>query len=132
MKGRADDLGFTLIEMLVTIAVIAVGLVPIVEMQGRIARFHAKQIEMAERLTAERTALALLRDMNPTINPKGTATIGVASSMTWQATPISAPIRSLRFLGGQGQFYIVLYRLDVSIDHPKHQFSVERIGWQRM
>jgi prepilin-type N-terminal cleavage/methylation domain-containing protein len=130
MVRRSDSRGFSLAEMLVAIAIAAVGLIPIMEMESRTAKLHATQIEAAERLTAERTAIALVRDINPAMTPEGTSPIGLISSMKWHATPISRPKRALRFLGGPGEFDITLFRLDVAIDHPKHQFSVDRIGWR--
>jgi prepilin-type N-terminal cleavage/methylation domain-containing protein len=130
VKWLGDERGFTVVEMLVAMAIVAITFIPIVGLTTNTTRLHIRQNLMIDRQMAQASALTLLRGVNPTEEPNGTRDLGGTTRLEWRATMLSAPRRSLRFLGGEGDFVITLYRLDAKLSMPDDRFSIERIGWQ--
>ncbi len=130
MPSRPASNGFSLLEMLVAIGVLAICLMPILELQITLDRRHAERQLALDRLTAQRSALALLRGINPSLEPVGIRTLAPATTLRWQAVPLSTPRRALHFLGGEAYHDITLYRIVATLTRPDHRFAVEAIGWQ--
>ena len=128
--------GFTLIELLVTLAVIGAALSPVILLQIEANARHRRQTEQVDRLTATRNALALLRTLNPWATPVGTAEAGPGLTLMWTARAISAPRRSLRWLGGEGAFDVALYHVEARLvrtdGREAGRFSVEQVGWRKL
>jgi Tfp pilus assembly protein PilV len=134
MKRRAGQFGFSTIEALAALAIVAVALVPLLDLQTQITRAHAQQRTIRAEADARRNALALLRDVNPTAAPEGLRQIGDGLTMRWRATPLTASVRTTRGGQGDGDFDVRLYRLDVDVRGPRIEtaFQVEQLGWRQV
>lgn len=136
--GRAPDrrtAGFSVIEALVGVAIVGVALVPLVEMQSQVARHYQRLAIQEEQLSAQRNALALLGDINIMAEPRGRRSLDEGRLLRWTATPLTPETRSLRFLGGEGEFDVALFRVQAEIrdtGRPPVRFAIEQMGWRRV
>ena len=123
--------GFTLIELLVCVAILAAVLIPIIEATSAGLRRHERQDSAIESLRAQHAALVVARRINPMAEPVGRRELTRDSFMTWQAMRLSRPVRSLRFLGGEGAFRVALFQVEVATFSARAQrrFTVMAVGW---
>ncbi len=132
---RSRQSGFSLIETLVAIGIVAIALVPIMSLEIQLQRGFVEQRTRLAELQTQRNALALLRDFNFTETPSGRLPLGAGQTLTWRATALSQPIRSTRFPLGEGDFEVVLWRVEAEVIGPGEQsvrFNVEKLGWRRL
>ena len=129
---RGAQSGFSAIEALVALAIIAVALVPLTDLQTQIVRGHSRQREIREQAAMQQNALAVLRDINLMAAPDGARLIGENLTLRWRATPLSRVVRSTRAGEGDGDFNVRLYRVAVEVSGPRSaaSFSVDQVGWQ--
>ncbi|PTQ11429.1 hypothetical protein CLG96_08235 [Sphingomonas oleivorans] len=132
--GAVPDRGFTVIELLVAVVIMAMVLIPVARMQADLSRRHARQAVLLDRFTAMHNALALLRGLNPLAEPSGRRLLAPGLLLQWRATRVSEVRRSLRFLGGEGDFDVALFRIDAQILRSSGgmpmRFAIERLGWR--
>lgn len=128
---RDRQRGLTLTEVLVAVALIAVAMLPLLELQSRLAN-SAVRLEMAsEALTARRSASAFLALLNPMATPEGEERLGGAV-LSWTVTPLTAQT-STTTVGGEGGRHLVrLYRINAVIRFPDgrvERFTQTQMGW---
>lgn len=127
--------GFSVVEALIGVAVVGVAFIPLVEMQSQITRQYQRQAMLEDRLLAQRNALALLADVNVMAEPTGRRSLTDGRVLRWSTTPLTAESRSLRFLGGEGDFEVALFEVHAEIRDPRQspmRFSIEQLGWRRV
>ena len=132
---RSRQSGFSLIETLVAVGIVAIALVPIMSLEIQLQRGFVEQRARLSELQTQRNALALLRDFNFTETPSCRLPLGVGQTLTWRATALSQPIRATRFPRGEGEFEVVLWRVEAEVVGPGEQrvrFNVEKLGWRRL
>lgn len=135
MSARAKA-GFSVLEALAAVAIVALALLPIMTIEAQIARQqNERRIEHAA-MIAQQNALAILRDMNASQSPQGVADLGDGNFMRWSGAPLSQPRRSVQPGNGEGSFEVVLWRLEVEIFDGTQtriaRFSVDKLGWRRL
>lgn len=121
--------GFTVVELLVAVAVLAAVLIPIMEATGAVTRRHVRQGETMQMLERQRSAITILRTVNPMIEPDGRRSLGAGQEVRWHAVAVTRRARALRFLGGEGRFEVALYRLSVTLPAAA-PFEVDALGWR--
>ncbi len=124
--------GFSLLEALVAVAIIAAALLPLLALQGQLTR-TVLAVERAGAGAEDMTsALSYLRTLNPTMKPEGTEQLGGAV-LSWTAQPVSEERPALDQGGGPGRFMMQLYDIDAAIaydDGRRVEFSVRALGWR--
>ncbi len=126
---RWEQSGFSAMEALVAVAIVAVAMVPLASLQGQVSRDAARQQAEQARLASERSALVLLRAVNPMQEPSGIRELGGGLVLHWTARPISeaAPTNA-------GGFDVALYRIEAQIQdsgrRPLANFAVDQVGWR--
>jgi general secretion pathway protein I len=126
---RGAQAGFSVIEALVAVAIIAIALLPLAALQGQVSRAAAQQQTLQLRLAAERNALAVLKEVNPMREGEGVRDLGGGRTLRWTAVPISetAPNRA-------GGFEVALYRLEVQIADANgaavSMLTLDQVGWR--
>jgi general secretion pathway protein I len=123
--------GFTLIEVIVALAILAAGLLAFYEFLASSLRAADRVRAAAEAYDRDQNALALAATLNPMVTPDGDFDIG-PYRIRWQATPITPLERNAAPGGsGPGQFTVALYR--VVLDFPDDQqfapIAVTKLGY---
>lgn len=133
---RAAREGFSLVEALVALAVAALTLGAIFQLQVQMARGQARAAAVLEQVAAQESALVLLRDHNFMAEPVGERELGPGEVVRWQAEPIGAPRLNVGFGTGDGLFEVQRFRVRVEITGPPGRtpplMELERVGWRRL
>ena len=133
---RAAREGFSLVEALVALAVAALTLGAIFQLQVQMARGQARAAAVLEQVAAQESALVLLRDHNFMAEPVGQRELGPGEVVRWQATPLGPPRVNVGLPNGDGVFEVQRFRVRVEIARapgrtpPPMEF--ERVGWRRL
>jgi len=131
-KRRQPQAGFSLLESLVAVALIAAAMLPLLALQGQLTR-TVVAIERAETNVKDMTsALSYLRSINVMMKPEGEEPIG-AATLSWTTRPASAERIALDVGGGPGRFALQLYDVDAVITYPdggQGAFTVRAMGWR--
>lgn len=126
---RRRQSGFSVIEALVAVAIVAIALLPLAQLQGQASRTAAQQQLLQQRLTAERNALAVLRDLNFMAEESGERQLGGGVTLDWTARPISDAANTVR-----GGFSVRLYSVRVILrdsgGRTLSEFDLEQVGWR--
>ncbi len=123
--------GFSVIEAMAAVALVALAFVPLLVLQGQLTRavLAAERAEIASRATAN--ALARLEAANPMLVDRGEEDLGDAT-MVWVATPISDRVPVRTNSGNVGRFATQMFRIEVTIAYDSGAvatFSVDKTGW---
>lgn len=123
----AHRAGFSTIEALAAIAIVAVALVPLLSLQTQIARGYAQQRSLTAQSTAVHNGLAILRATNPMQTPEGSVAIGQAV-LRWRSDALS-PIRPAAH---NPAFEVQMFVIHGEIIEgaQRYAFDVESIGWR--
>jgi len=124
--------GFSVLEAMVAIAVLAAGLLPLLALQGQFVS-TVERIEHAEiSLSAQDNALNLIKSANLAQAPSGRA-IFEGYSVEY-AAKAAVPPQNARGNGGmQGRFEMTLYDVDVRIIYVSGRedvFTIRELGWR--
>lgn len=122
--------GFSTLEVIAAVAIIAVALVPIMDLQTELARSQARLAETSADSTAVNNALALMRDVNPMQAPEGRRRLDDRTAIVWTSVPISSVRQSVNPPG----FEVQLYRLNAVIERGGGgvlNVQVDVVGWRR-
>ncbi len=131
-QRKDNQAGFSLLESLVAVALIAAAFLPLLALQGQLARtvFAAERAETSVKDMT--SALSYLRTVNPAKQPEGTEPLGDAV-LTWNAQPVSEERPALDQSGAPGRFMLRLYEVNAAItysDGRRAEFTVRSMGWR--
>lgn len=133
---RRDREGFSLVEALVALAVAALTLGAIFELQVQMARGQARAAAVLDQVAVQESALVLLRDHNFMAEPAGERALGDNVTVRWAAMPIGSPRVNVGLGNGDGLFEVQRFSVRVEIagasgrSPPPMEF--ERVGWRRL
>ena len=123
-----------MIEALVAATIVAIAFLALATLQIQVSRTFAEQRLLRDQISAQRNALALVRDMNIMDRPVGSMAIGPGEQLRWSATPVSRPTRTTNNGAGFGVFEVVLYRVSLELVPPPGSrpvlFTIDKIGWR--
>ncbi len=128
--------GFSLIEALVALAIAAMVLTAIFELQQQMARGQRRAADALEQVAAQENALALTRDLNPMEQPEGVIELPDGDVVRWTSTPKTEPRTNAGFPTGDGVFQVQLFTLTVQVERRNGRSPAplvfDRMGWRRM
>lgn len=136
MREHQSQSGFSVIEALAALVIVAVALVPLLALQANVAQSFYRQDEERDLISLQRDALALLRDINVAARPSGALSVGDARTIRWTSRPLSEFVRTTQQGRGDGNFEVALYRLAVTTTLPSRPsgatFYLDQVGWRRL
>jgi Tfp pilus assembly protein PilV len=129
--------GFTALEALLAVAILAIALLPLMEVQRQQIRATERQQAAWNRISAEKNALAVVTEINPKATPTGTLALGDGTTVRWASQPLTKEVLNANYTIGDGAFRVALYRVDVTVMARDNStmladFAIERMGWQRI
>ena len=126
-----DD-GFSVLEAMVAMAVLAAGLLPLLALQGQFVKTVTRIEHVEQSLSAQDNALALMHTVNLTETPKGEVVFD-GYIINYEAKAAMAP-SSVRDTGGLPRRYeLTLYDvvLKISFDSgAEEELSIKAFGWR--
>lgn len=135
MKQHRQRSGFTLIEALVALAIAAMTMTAIFQLQVQMARGQRRAQAVLQQVTTQENALALVRDINFMERPSGQFVVPGEEVIRWSAEPRGAVRRNIA-AGGAGRYDVQLYEVTVRIERPGGRsppdMVIERVGWRRL
>ncbi|MEO1039965.1 MAG: prepilin-type N-terminal cleavage/methylation domain-containing protein [Pseudomonadota bacterium] len=122
--------GFSVIEVLASVALLAIALVPLFQLQSALAEAAVRLELAAEIAEMEESALALISAVNPIEQNEGADQLG-DWSMRWRAEPVTEEVFADGYLG-QSNFNIALFEITVTLERgdTRRQFAVRQLGWR--
>lgn len=133
---RAMRAGFSMVEAVVALAIAAVGLTAILELQQQIAINQARHERALARMAMRQNSLVIIRDLNPEASPDGELKIDESQILNWTSTPVSPLRRSIGLPAGDAGFNVRLYEVSVTVTDKRSnltdRFTVERLGWKAL
>ncbi len=126
--------GFTLLEAIVALTLFSLGALALFGWLGTSMATFERVEDDRLRLAASRSALDLLRQVNPMQRPEGLVEIENLR-VAWRSEPILAPTDGMSQVGRPTLYEIALYRLDVEISLDGRElpgFSVRQVGWRQV
>lgn len=124
--------GYSLLEAIVALALIAAAMIPLLAFQGQLTRTVFAVERTEDRVKDMTSALSYLRVINPSLKSEGEEQIGSAI-LTWTAQPISEERSVLDISGTPGRFLARLYDIDATLTYPDGrytEFTVRTFGWR--
>lgn len=128
--------GFSLIEALIALAIAAMTLTAIFELQQQMIRGQRRAADAMEQVAAQENALALTRDLNPLEQPDGMIELPEGDTIRWSSEPRTEVRTNAGFPTGDGLFQVQLFTVTVEIDRRNGRSPAplvfDRMGWRRM
>jgi general secretion pathway protein I len=131
---RARQHGFSLLEAIVALAIIALALVPLLGFvaQSLDAVYRAGDAQL--RATVLTNAVDALRGVNPMLEPQGEIDLG-GPRLRWAARAIVQPMPNSSQPTGFGAFNVALYDIDAQVlrgdGSPWFAFDLRLAGYRR-
>lgn len=132
----AGQHGFTLLEAIVALAVIALALIPLVTYIAQAADGLYRAAESNDRSLAMQGALALMDPVNPMAEPQGQLPLDDKISMAWSSDVAVNPNSGVLVGGGLSNFKVGFYVVHVTLSRPEaspwFSFDLRKVGYQRL
>ena len=127
--------GFSLIEALVALAIAAMTLTAIFELQIQMARGQRRAAEALDQVAAQENALALLSSLNPMEQPNGEIRIPGGDTIRWRSVPLDQPIVAAGFPTGDAIYQVQRFTVTVEVERASGRspgpLVFDRVGWRR-
>jgi len=128
--------GFTLIEALVALAIAAVTLTAIFQLQVQMARSQQRAQAVLAQVALQENALALIRDINVMERPEGQISLPGGDMVRWSATAVGEKRRNVTEASTYGRYEVQMFEVAVEIVSPGRRsppaLKIERLGWRRL
>jgi prepilin-type N-terminal cleavage/methylation domain-containing protein len=135
MTRRKPSAGFTLLEAMVAIAVLAAVLLPLYELISNVSRSAFRVDEANRRAEIETDALNIMSTINPMDKPAGSIDLG-PYAVRWAAQTLIEPIDGSAYPSGISAFSIGLYNAKVDVTAPDGRilvsFPLRMIGYKHV
>lgn len=124
--------GFTLLEAIVALVIFAMGAFALYGWLSTNLITMQRARAGSEALVVRQSALELVGDVNPMLNPSGEREAG-ALRVQWTSTPLEPPKRGRVQIGGPSPYMVGLYQMVVNVrlgNRDIGQFSMRQLGYQ--
>jgi hypothetical protein len=132
---RSLDLGFTLLEAVVAVAIVGLALVPLIIFISQMVTGLTRAADSNAINLAKLSILEFLDPLNPLEYPVGQDKIGDLS-IHWESTNIVPPNEGVHINAGLAGFSLGFYRVHVSVERPMRgvwfTFDMRKVGYRRI
>lgn len=133
MKCRSTMRGFTLLEAIVALTVMALALVPLVTFIAQSANELERAAEVNDQSFTKQSVLALMDPINPMAEPNGELELDENIAVSWQSETLVPP-NSHALIGGVLNGYRVgFYGVQVAVtrrEEPWFSFEMRKVGYE--
>lgn len=131
-RSNKGQLGFTLIEVLIALAIMSAGFVSIFQLFNQADLNNSRVRTIYEDKLAQNTIFSELSLINPADKLSGQEQLGEIL-YRWQCRPISPlmPMRSESGTLDYIQLYNVVVSYQINTNQPVREFSFDKLGWER-
>ena len=124
--------GFSILEAIVAMAILAIAFIPFVQLQGQLIR-SVESFDRADiRMLANDNALAFLRERNFLLQESGQIQLGDII-LKWDSDVLKPARRVYDKGGSYGRFEITLYDVEAELMFPdgaSETLSLRGLGWK--
>jgi len=127
--------GFSVLEALVAMAVLAAALIPLLALQGQFLRTTESLERVERRLAVQDLALAHVKTLNLDEYPDGQISTPYGA-LTWTSRPAAGPAPARGTGGFPARYTATLYAVDVTLSpgpeqsqKPIERFTLQALGW---
>ncbi len=121
--------GFSIMETLVAVALLAIAVLPLYAFQQTLANTATRLQNASALLDAQESALAILQTIDPIAQPEGEMDLG-EWRLTWQSQELVSESPADGYLGSS-IWGVALYEIDASLERgeTRRDFSLRRVAW---
>lgn len=126
------DAGFSVLEALVAIAILAAALLPLLELQSQFARTAAAIERTEQRITLEEMALAHISALNIDQTREGSI-MTPQGQIIWASKPAVESRFARGNAGSRARYLMTLYDIEVILrlkSGAQEQMTLQALGWR--
>ena len=127
--------GFTLLEAIVALTVMALALIPLISFIAQSSDQLMRAGAANEQSMVMQSVLALMDPVNPMAEPKGTLPLDETISVSWWSDVIAPPPEGSLVRTHISGFRIGFYGVTVSVtrdEQPWFEFKMRKVGYQNL
>lgn len=131
-RGTDGQAGFSVLEAIVAMAILAAVMLPLLAVQGQLAQ-SAQAVARADTRTAlQRNTVAYISALNLDQAQTGDTRIG-SVDLEWRASAVEGPAPTWAGPGDPGRYLVTLYEVEVVGRDAEsgriHRFRFNALGW---
>lgn len=121
--------GFSVMETLVAVALLAIAVIPLYAFQQTLAGTAVRLQNASDLLDAQESALAVLQTIDPHSEPQGEMDLG-DWQLSWSARELASEHPADGYLGSS-IWGVGLYEINATLERgeTRHDMSFRRVGW---
>jgi prepilin-type N-terminal cleavage/methylation domain-containing protein len=130
--SRGSAAGFTLLEAIVSLAVVGIALVPMISFLAEATRQVSAAAEANARADAQQAAMGFLEVLNPLRTPDGQTALSEHLALRWESTALVDTSGAVPLGGRLGQFRIGFFTVEMTVIKDQADwftFEARKIGY---
>lgn len=135
MRRSQASAGFTLLEAIVALTVMALALIPLITFIAQSSDQLMRAADANERSIVSQSVLALMDPINPMAEPEGTLPLDEEISVSWRSEAIVQPNEGAIVGTLLPGFRVGFYGVNVTVtraERPWFEFQMRKVGYQNM
>lgn len=127
--------GFTLLEAIVALTIMAMALIPMVSFISQSADALTRAGDANERSLVTQSALALMDPINPMVEPEGSLPLDEEVTVSWRSEVLVPPSDGIRVGTLLAGFRLGFYGVQVEVSRsgaPWYTFDLRKVGYERI
>lgn len=131
LRHKPEEDGFSILEALVAMAVLAGALLPLLALQGQFVKTTETLERNEHRLAVQDLALAHIASLNLDQSQTGVIS-GQHGQVNWRAVPAAGPYAGRSAGGHPSRYVLTLYSVEVNISYNSGQnesLTLQGMGW---
>jgi Tfp pilus assembly protein PilV len=138
-RRETANAGFSTIEVLAALAIVASLMLPLMSIQLETARAHQRNEHRYAFVRAERSLLEFMRHLNPMQRPEGVLVLEDGLEARWTARAITDVQVSTQYPTGDGAFKIAMYEITITFSRTGSltraeavppSIELRQVGWE--